>query len=177
MTRTAQAVPGDAPAARQAVVPAEQDLGWHLGVLLRTYQHSVEEILGELPHGARGYQVLVAVVHGDQPNQVALAEHLGIDRTVMTYLIDDLVEAGLVERQQNPADRRARKVVGTAQGQRMQAELQRRVRLAEDRLLGVLDGAEQRSLRAMLQRVACAVRELEPDTGLCELVGGEPRDR
>ncbi|MFK0044612.1 MarR family transcriptional regulator [Streptomyces sp. NPDC090741] len=44
-----------------------------------------------------------------------MATYLGIDRTVMTYLIDDLVTAGLVERRLNPADRRQRKIV-TAPG-------------------------------------------------------------
>ena len=39
------------------------------------------------------YQILSTVVHDDQPSRLALAAHLGIDRSVMTYLIDDLVEA------------------------------------------------------------------------------------
>jgi DNA-binding MarR family transcriptional regulator len=32
----------------------------------------------------------------------------------MTYLLDTLVEAGVVERVPDPADRRARKIVATA---------------------------------------------------------------
>src|SRR5204862_8339718 len=39
--------------------------------------------------------------------QLALAQHLGVDRTVMTYLIDDLEAAKLIERRPDPTDRRA----------------------------------------------------------------------
>jgi MarR family transcriptional regulator, transcriptional regulator for hemolysin len=53
----------------------------------------------------------------DEPcSQAALAARLGIDRTVMTYLLDDLVTAGLVERRQDPGDRRTRSVAATEHG-------------------------------------------------------------
>jgi MarR family transcriptional regulator for hemolysin len=45
--------------------------------------------------------------------KLALAQHLGIDRTAMTYLLDDLETAGLIERRPGPADWRARRVVAT----------------------------------------------------------------
>lgn len=151
------------------VARAEGDLGWHLGVLLRAYQGTVSSVLGDFPHGTRGYQILAAVVSGDQPNQLALAAHLGIDRTVMTYLIDDLVEAGLVERQQNPADRRARKIVVTPLGARTMADVERRVRRAEDELLDALDARERETFRALLRRVACDVRDIEPTTDPCDV--------
>ncbi|MFI2752924.1 MarR family winged helix-turn-helix transcriptional regulator [Cellulomonas sp. P22] len=148
----------------------QDDLGWHLGVLLRAYQCSVARLLGDLPHGTRGYQVLAAVEHGDQPNQQALAAHLGIDRTVMTYLIDDLVAAGLVERRQNPADRRARKIVTTPRGAVHLADLESEVRRAEDALLADLDPAERDTFRTLLRRVACGVRDLDPAVDVCDAV-------
>src|SRR5690348_14911735 len=107
-----------------------EDFGWALGAVLRAYHSSVLTQLGEVPHGPRGYQTLTEVVRGEHPSQLALAAYLGIDRTVMTYLIDDLVGAGLVERQPNPADRRQRKVVATAAGRRTLKDLQQRVRAA-----------------------------------------------
>jgi len=144
------------------------DFGWHLGVLGTAYQRSVVTVLGDFPHGPRGYQTLAAVVHDQQPSQLALATHLGIDRTVMTYLIDDLVKAGLVERQLNPADRRQRKIVATAQGLAVYTDLERRVRSAEDRLLEALDDGERRALRHLLRRVACDLRDIEPAIDPCD---------
>ncbi|WP_043625618.1 MarR family winged helix-turn-helix transcriptional regulator [Nonomuraea candida] len=138
-------------------------------MLLRAYQGSVVTVIGDLPHGPRGYQTLAAVAGGAHPTQLALAAHLGIDRTVMTYLIDDLVKAGLVERRLNPADRRQRRIVATAKGLRTFRDLERRVREAEDGLLGALDAGERETFRTLLWRVACDVRDIEPAKDPCEV--------
>ncbi|MBN0041808.1 winged helix-turn-helix transcriptional regulator [Cellulosimicrobium cellulans] len=155
-----------------ATAPAElpgrlEDLGWHLGVLLRAYRATVEQALDDVPHGARGYQVLVTVAQGDHPTQLALAEHHGIDRTVMTYLVDDLVAAGLVERRQNPADRRARRVVATSEGRRRLAAWATAVHDAEEELLGMLSPGERSIFRTLMRRVACDLRDVDATTDPC----------
>jgi DNA-binding MarR family transcriptional regulator len=144
--------------------------GWHLGVLVRAHGALLMAALGDLPHGPRGYQTLATVVDGEHPNQVALASYLGIDRTVMTYLIDDLVRAGLVERQQRPADRRHRRIVATAAGVARFNELEAQVRDAENHLLRALAPGERETFRQLLRRVACDVRDIEPGTDVCEAV-------
>lgn len=150
-------------------VESQKDFGWTLGVLVRNYQNASAAAMGEFPHGPRGYQVLVAVVSGEQPNQLALAQHLGIDRTVMTYLIDDFVKAGLVERQLNPADRRARIVVATSAGRKALEKLQYDVLGAEDVVLGVLAEDEREVFRSLLRRVACAEpAAVDHGLGACE---------
>jgi MarR family transcriptional regulator, transcriptional regulator for hemolysin len=166
-TTTGDAAPPSVPDAATPAPGRHEDLGWHLGVLLRAYRATVEEALVDVPHGTRGYQVLVSVVQGDQPTQLALAEHHGIDRTVMTYLVDDLVAAGLVERQQNPADRRARRVVATPAGRRRLAELAGQVRDAEDSLLRALSPDERRTFRTLMRRVACDLRDVDAGTDPC----------
>jgi MarR family transcriptional regulator for hemolysin len=156
---------------RHAAAPSgEGDFGWALGVLVRAYQSTVVTVLGDFPHGPRGYQTLATVVRDDQPHQLALATHLGIDRTVMTYLIDDLVTAGLVERRLNPADRRRRKIVATERGISTFNDLERRVRHAEDVLLASLGAAEGDAFRDLLRRVACAVRDIDPATDPCDAI-------
>ena len=157
----------DTAAAPDVPTEADQSLGWPLGVLLRGYEAVVGTELDGLPHRHRGYQVLREVVHGDQPSQLALAVHLGIDRTVMTYLIDDLVAEGLVERQPNPADRRQRKIVATDLGHARLAETCTRVAAAEDRVLASLDPAERSAFREMLQRVATSVQDVDAETDPC----------
>ncbi|NUR49339.1 MAG: MarR family transcriptional regulator, partial [Hamadaea sp.] len=77
---------------------------------------------------------------------------------------------GLVERQLNPADRRQRKVVATAAGRRALKDFQKRVRTAEDTVLGTLSPAERDSFRALLRRVACAVRDIDAVTDPCDVV-------
>lgn len=150
---------------------AGENFGWTLGVLIRNYQNATASVTGEFPHGPRGYQVMVAVMGGALHNQLALATHLGIDRTVMTYLIDDFVKAGLVERQLNLADRRARIIVATKKGRVELADLERRVHDAESRVLGALDQQEQEVFRGLLRRIACASPEPDhSDLGACEAV-------
>src|SRR4051794_26943600 len=94
----------------------QSDLGWALGVVLRNYAKGAQTVIADVPGGPRGFQVLPSAVAGIVCTQLALANKLGIDRTVMTYLLDDLEKAGLIERQPDPADRRARRIVATDAG-------------------------------------------------------------
>lgn len=136
---------------------ATRDLGWALGTLLRAYLKRVGETVAELPGGARGFQVLTIANGGFCANQAAVAEHLGIDRTVMTYLLDDLEAHKLVRREPDPADRRSRRVVLTAKGRKTLARLGGRVQDIERHVLADLDDAEADQLRTLLDRAARSV--------------------
>src|SRR5690348_13277877 len=80
----------------------EADLGWAIGSVFRDYLKSAQASVVDLPGGARGYQVLAAAGNEQPGTQQALGQRVGIDRSVMTYLVDDLVAAGLVERRPDP---------------------------------------------------------------------------
>lgn len=154
-----------------------EELGWTLGVLLRHYQAEVGQVLADVPQCHRGFQVLASVVHGDQRSQLSLAGHLGIDRTVMTYVVDDLVTAGLIERQVDPTDRRQRRLVATATGRKRLAQLEQDVRAAEDRSLSTLSSADRAILRHLLAAAACAIRQIDPISDPCEAVERTLRPR
>jgi len=128
--------------------------GWSLATLLREWSTRVDAASDDLPQGTRGYQLLTAVVHGDLPSQAALATSLGIDRTVMTYLLDAFVDCGLVERQLDPADRRARRIVATERGREVLDAMEARVAAAEEELLAGLEPAQRELFRALLERAA-----------------------
>jgi MarR family transcriptional regulator for hemolysin len=131
---------------------AADDFGMALGVLLRSYRDRVAPVLTDFPQGSRGYQTLSEVVNGNQPSQLALAKRLGIDRTVMTYLVDDLEKAGLVERKPNAHDRRQRQVVATPKGRAALATLCEEVGEAEDAILGPLSARERSDFRRLLDK-------------------------
>ncbi|MDQ2661644.1 MAG: MarR family winged helix-turn-helix transcriptional regulator, partial [Actinomycetota bacterium] len=101
------------------------------------------------------------------PSQLALANHLGIDRTVMTYLVDDLEKEGLVERRPNPTDRRQRQVVATDRGRELIENACRRVVDAQEHLLGTLDNDERTALRRLLNKAAAGTGEDVDDA--CEV--------
>jgi DNA-binding MarR family transcriptional regulator len=57
--------------------------------------------------------------HGDHPNQVVLAEFSGADVKMTSQVIRSLERKGLVEREVDPADTRARRLRVTRRGARL----------------------------------------------------------
>jgi DNA-binding MarR family transcriptional regulator len=156
-----------ARAARGASV--EADLGWALGVVFRRYAKAASDALADVPGGPRGYQVLATTAGEGPKRQLDLAAQLGVDRTVMTYLLDDLEKAGLVQRQPDPTDRRARLIVPTEQGKETLCDLERRLVAREDAVMGSLDDGERMVFRMLLQRIAVQADQVDPLHNACLL--------
>jgi DNA-binding MarR family transcriptional regulator len=148
------------------VESVDDDLAWALSAVTRSYMRAAENAVAGVPGGPRGYLVLATAGRGEPSSQLALAQHLGVDRTVMTYLLDDLEQAGLVERRPDPADRRARRVAITESGRDLLCGLKRRLREAEDDLLQPLDEQERVVLRSLLHRLATTLAPGDP----CQLM-------
>ncbi len=154
---------------RKSAFALEEDLGWMLGVTFRSYVKAADTVLRDLPGGPRGYQVMAAALRDAGGNQGAIAEELGIDRTVLTYLIDDLERLGLVVRRPDPADRRSRILVATDQGRSVLQQRQELLRQAESQLLSTLAPSEAARFKKLLQKVACGAKALGPIVSLCEV--------
>lgn len=156
------------------------DLGWALGTIKRAYLEAAGDAVADVPGGPRGYLVLATTGRGEPSSQLALAQHLGVDRTAMTYLIDDLERAGLVERRPDPTDRRARRVAITESGRALLRALKDRLRRVEDELLVSLNEPDRATLRALLQRLATTLAPADPcrmmatvvDDGACPSARG-----
>ena len=146
-----------------------EDLGWALGAVFRAYLKAAKGAFADVPGGARGYQVLAAAARSHPGSQLELAQHLGVDRTVMTYLLDDLEGAGLIERRPDPADRRARRIQATAPGRELLEGLALRLRTADQQVLaGLPDDADRRAFRVLLRRLAVSADAPDPGPGACE---------
>ena len=158
--------PGDASGCDDALA---DDLGWGLGMVFRAYVAAAHAAVADLPGGPRGYQILSASAQGVVGSQLSLAQHLGVDRTVMTYLLDDLEKANLIERRPDPADRRARQVVATRRGRELLATLDVRLKAAETRLLAPLDHESRQSFRDQVRLLATRIEDLDPPDTPCEL--------
>jgi DNA-binding MarR family transcriptional regulator len=145
------------------------DLGWGLGAVLRAYVVAARTAVADLPGGPRGYQILSAAAQGTVGSQLALAQHLGVDRTVMTYLLDDLEAARLIERRMDRTDRRARRVVATQLGTELLATLNDRLRAAEAHVLAPLDREARETFRTQVRLLATRADALAPSDTPCEL--------
>ncbi|MGC4761016.1 MarR family winged helix-turn-helix transcriptional regulator [Micromonospora trifolii] len=150
--------------------PLDDDLGWMLGIVFRGYVRAAEHALADFPGGPRGYQLLTAASNGPARNQGAIAEEIGIDRTVLTYLIDDLERPGFVARRADPTDRRNRLVEVTDVGRAAWEQRRLALRQVESHLLGALTPTESATLRSLLQKVACSAQAVDPLRDLCEVV-------
>lgn len=145
------------------------DLGWALGVVLRSYARTVDAVVDDLPGGTRGYQVLAAATREHPANQRELARELGIDRTVFTYLVDDLERLGLVDRRPDPVDRRGRRIVATDRGREVLAQRAEALRHCERHLLGAL-GEDAPAFRELLCRLAAGADDLDPVRDTCAVL-------
>ncbi len=157
--------PGPASGSAAAL---SNDLGWALGVVFRGYVKAAGAAFTDVPGGPRGYQVLTAATRSEPGSQQELAHHLGVDRTVMTYLLDDLERAGLIERHPDPADRRARRIAPTERGRALLCDLDQRLGAAEQHVLAGLDARDRQAFRALLCRAAAHANALDPSSpGSC----------
>ncbi len=91
-------------------------------------------------------------------SQQQLGEQLGIDRTTVVELIDDLEGQGVVERRRNPADRRSYALHLTAKGRTVQKRATRAFDAAVDEFFGPLTTAERKALADMLRRMILAAQ-------------------
>lgn len=170
VTRHGAPLPGGPGPPDQDLGALGGDLGWALGVVFRRYLQAANAVMADVPGGPRGYQVLAAAATGSSRTQLALAHRLGIDRTVMTYLLDDLERAGLVQRCADPTDRRVRRLVATPLGQDRLAELNRRLEQAEGHVLAALDAGDRALFRDLLCRLAGHAQDVDPVGGRCDAV-------
>lgn len=97
--------------------------------------------------------VLLMTTRRGAMRQSEIADALRLDRTTVTYLVDDLETRGWVQRATDPDDRRAHAVSATADGERVLEELRPLVQAAEQSFLKALSESEQADLRALLVRL------------------------
>ena len=92
-------------------------------------------------------------------SQQALGEQLGIDRTTMVELIDELEAQGVVVRRRNPADRRSYALSLTPRGRTVQKRASRAFDGAADEFLNALKPAERQALMDMLRKLITSADE------------------
>ncbi|MGY1733870.1 MarR family winged helix-turn-helix transcriptional regulator [Geodermatophilus sp. SYSU D01045] len=134
------------------------DEGAELGELVmraaRTQRRRWRDVLAPWalsPHQARALRVVV-LQEGVRLSD--LAEALHIAPRSATEVADALQERGLLERTPDPTDRRAVLLRGTAEGRRVQAEVDAARRADTRELFARLSTAERAELARLLRAVA-----------------------
>jgi len=100
-----------------------------------------------------GYIALSQLARQPAGTQLQLARAIGYDKTRLVALLDDLEAAGLLTREADPIDRRARIVRLTAAGRQRHATAQASIHAMEDDLLQDLKPNERKGLLVALARL------------------------
>jgi MarR family transcriptional regulator for hemolysin len=129
-------------------------LGWALATLLRDYQAKVEAALDGLPGGARAFLVMTHVEKETCHSQIAIAERIGLDKTTLTYLLDDIEQEGLIKRTTDPNDRRSRHISLTDKGSNALARYSRAVEQVDQDILARLGVEDAAQFQLSLMKVA-----------------------
>ena len=134
--------------------PLADDLGFLLSRASGQVVRATNAALSAHGLRVRQYSVLVlACEAADGLSQRELATVLGLDPSQVVLLVDELVAAGLVERQAPEADRRTRLVVPTPEGRRVREDASRDADAAVEIPLKLLGDGERDRLRDMLTRI------------------------
>lgn len=110
------------------------------------------------PDGALGmtfrqYWVLnVLIERGGSWAQHELGKQLLVDANNLVLLLNELEDAGLVERRRDPDDRRRHIVVITERGREAYERAQTAQEELEDKVLAALDAKERETLRSLLSK-------------------------
>ncbi|MFI4978764.1 MAG: MarR family winged helix-turn-helix transcriptional regulator [Nevskiales bacterium] len=107
-------------------------------------------------------KVLIYLQQNEGISQVRLAELTDTDPMTLVRNLDRLERDGLIERRQDPADRRARRLFMTAPAQPVLLEIWRIAARARAAALAGLSAAEQNLLVGLLEKVHANLTTLLP---------------
>jgi DNA-binding MarR family transcriptional regulator len=107
-------------------------------------------------------KALMSFEPGQPKPMKGLSDQWRCDASYVTSLVDGLEERGIVERQSNPVDRRAKLIALTPEGEKVRQEFIQR--LSEPpHFMSVLSAGEQRTLRDLMRKLGAAANA-EADT-------------
>ena len=96
---------------------------------------------------------VLAILRDRRVRMSTLADHLGLDRSTLSGLVDRAERRNLLQRAPNRTDGRAVDVLLTAEGARLARRLGAEVRRSLAPMTGSLTPVEQHRLRTLLERL------------------------
>lgn len=131
----------------------EQFVGYNLKRAYMIVQSDFTETLSASGLSTRLFSTLTLVVQCPGVTQSALARKLGIERSGLVAIIDELERRDYLRRVSVPGDRRAQALSPTGAGARAAAEAIAAVQRHEAALLSMLSAEEKAALLATLRKI------------------------
>ena len=129
---------------------SEDDLGALLARATRRLLEAERPLLAARDLSMWEYVVMYHLAGAPVETQLSLAQAIGYDKSRLIGLLDELESAGLLTREPDPKDRRAKVISLTAAGRSRQERARRDIRAMERRLLTGVDPADVDLLRKLL---------------------------
>lgn len=131
----------------------EDLIGYNLKRAYIIVQTDFREALGKDGLSARVFSALSLTVKFPNITQSELARMMGIERSGLVAIVDELEERGYVKRAAVPGDRRVQALVPTDIGRQAYGSAIDIVRAHEDRLFVDMTAAEKTTLLGLLKKV------------------------
>jgi MarR family transcriptional regulator for hemolysin len=135
-----------------AEAPVSEFAGQLFFRLWRVTHTRTAEALASVGLTTASFALLNVISAREGAIQQELGSVLGIDRSTMVSLIDELESAGLATRTPSATDRRAREIAITPKGRRILKRARGLIPQVEDEILGGLTAGERGELLALLRR-------------------------
>ena len=130
--------------------------------MARDFMRAAVQALGERDLTILQFGTLLLLEDGQERTVGALAEHIGRSMSATSRMVDQLVKRELLRRQEDPNDRRARRVTISPAGRKLLTTMMRRRAEAELKLMATLLPEEQALVvRAMALLAGAARRKAE----------------
>lgn len=131
----------------------EENIGTMLAQVSRLFRRRFDERARGIGVTRPQWHTLALLYQNPGINQGRLAYLLEVEPITLGRMIDRLQESGLVERRDDPSDRRAWLIYLTDKGVELHKELRPLAQEMVDAALEGLDAAEQDQLRRLLGRI------------------------
>ena len=127
---------------------------WALGRSSQQAQRLVRQHMTEAGVRTQHYHVLASLADDGEGAQATLADRIGLDRSDLVTLLDELEDLKYVERRVDPADRRRKIVAITPAGEKQLIAMDQLIVAAEAELLEPLSASERKTLLGLLHRLS-----------------------
>ncbi|MDD3879227.1 MAG: MarR family transcriptional regulator [Syntrophomonas sp.] len=129
-----------------------------LNFVLTKAQQSVHQLFKAelMPYGVTPgqYSVLKCLWKDNGQTVKQLAEHLYLDSSTVTGILDRMEQKGMIEKKADPKDRRALQVLLTEKGQALEEPLTQAILNANKKALRQIDENQFESLKELLHKLS-----------------------
>ena len=138
-----------------------KELAWEIAETSRTMRRYYDRGVAALGVTTAQWRVLLRLAREPGLKQVELAERLDVEPITACRIVDRLEEAGLVERQRDPDDRRAWRLALTAKAGPLVTRLGAIAEDMSSQAFAELSATEIEALRGYLARIRASVGRAE----------------